>query len=92
MDFNHFPTFEDAQIKLFKTWNTRPSAQWVKVSDRLPELDGEYLCTYVNMDNKSDVAIFWFRNGGFRLDRIIAWMPLPAPYTPPSSTGAGKKG
>lgn len=25
MDFNHFPTFEDAQRKLFAKWNTRHS-------------------------------------------------------------------
>lgn len=25
MDFNHFPTFEDAQRKLFEKWNTRYS-------------------------------------------------------------------
>lgn len=43
MDFNHFPTFEDAQKKLFEAWNTRYSKYpLASVSDTLDTLLNEY--------------------------------------------------
>lgn len=56
--------------------------QWIPVSERLPEENGEYLVTrkspvyeYVDIVKKTNI----FCSGDIASD-IIAWQPLPEPY------------
>lgn len=41
--------------------------KWTRVEDGLPEKDGDYLCIM----QRSDLSH----------NKVIAWMPLPQPYT-----------
>lgn len=63
--------------------HAREALSWIPVSERLPESDAEFLCTYIDMDGYESVDKFWFKNGRFMLDRIIAWRYIPDPYNPP---------
>ena len=51
--------------------------QWISVTERLPEEDGNYLTTTTFGEVYCD---FW--NGIYfnRTELVIAWMPLPEPY------------
>ena len=60
--------------------------RWIPVSERLPEKDGEYLCTTV-YGNVTDIWIDtfykgeWTRPADVEFDyEIIAWQPLPDPW------------
>lgn len=54
--------------------------EWIPVEERLPEVDGYFLIT--TSDGEIDVGQYDYSKGwgwvGF--ERIISWMPLPAPY------------
>ena len=79
------------------------TGQWIPVSERMPEEDGQYLITvkykHVN-DSYEDVYaehgewydgrwdMFCFGHCG-EVEEIIAWMPLPAPYEPQESEDEG---
>lgn len=62
--------------------------KWTLTEDRLPEKEGDYLVT-ITMDHRPFIFILGFHNGKFFGDRgdepnnkrILAWMPLPEPYT-----------
>lgn len=62
--------------------------QWIPVTERLPEKEGEVLVT-TSWDN---VCMAWYNNGKWRAeyingyddDEILAWMPLPKRYKPES--------
>lgn len=66
---------------------------WIPCSERLPEkprenpkLEGRYVELYLVVEKESDYPFraFWngksFTDGMFPLD-VIAWQPLPQPYT-----------
>lgn len=66
---------------------------WIPVKERLPRLCGEYLVT-VLFEDKSTMSCFAWYHAGVRTDilwelddgqnadkEVIAWMPLPEPYT-----------
>lgn len=63
--------------------------EWIPCSERLPESDGEYICTQEIHSLSSGkvvsktVELVEFCNGVWRRAKhlkIIAWQPLPAPY------------
>ena len=60
---------------------------WIPVTERLPEESGAYLVTIAYVwDGKRETmqVVAAFYNGqwnAFPGDEIIAWMPLPAPYS-----------
>ncbi|MBR3580751.1 MAG: DUF551 domain-containing protein [Lachnospiraceae bacterium] len=68
--------------------------RWIPCSERLPEEDGQYLITvkYVHVDGYDDIYaehgewgdgnwdMFCFGHCG-QVETILAWMPLPEPYT-----------
>lgn len=61
--------------------------QWIPVSERLPEKDGEYLVTeYDDLKriNRIDITLWsdsqTICNGFYSARDITAWMPLPEPY------------
>lgn len=56
----------------------RPQGEWIPVSERLPDKNGECL---VSLDF-GDVNIDAFVDGIFvcYLGNVIAWQPLPEPY------------
>lgn len=62
---------------------------WIPVSERLPEVDGEYLATIYDMDEGykyTDIAEL--ENGIWNYKnyiKVLAWMPLPEPYEPQES-------
>lgn len=88
-DFAQTPTWNDA-VSLV---GSMPSAQqWIPCSERMPEEDGEYL---VWIDTSTglhyEISGFSKEYGGFcnllvgkwqviKLNNVMAWMPLPAPY------------
>ena len=59
-----------------------PSAQrWIPMSERLPEKDGRYLCSYGKHIHITQMLNHHFRHYGEIADHLIsAWMPLPEPY------------
>lgn len=72
-----------------------PKAEWIPVSERLPEMDesvlictdkGEMTVAYHTFKEWSEIETEWFVFGtlGFALtyedDEVLAWMPLPKPW------------
>lgn len=62
---------------------------WIPCSERLPEADGEYICTQevCNLSNgkiiSKTVELIEFRQGKWMRAKhlkVIAWQPLPEPY------------
>ena len=53
--------------------------EWIPVSERLPEKDGQYLVTY-DREDEIKVNISYFDRHGFWVGNVVAWMPLPEPY------------
>ena len=64
-----------------------PSAEpkWIPCSEKLPEADGRYLCTYEDDIEENCVDFGSYENGEWYVDKVIAWMPLPTPYEPMES-------
>ena len=70
-----------------------PDAEWVPVSERLPEKDGSYLVC-MNWDYHNMDVLMWadgwncirlindkvYRKSEIDWEKITAWMPLPMPY------------
>lgn len=55
-----------------------PSAnQWIPCSERMPEEDGRYLCTYSDFGICVDFGLY---TDGQWIIEPIAWMPLPQPW------------
>ena len=61
-----------------------PKQRWIPVSERLPEVDGEYLATIYDMDEGYKyMDIAELENGIWQYKnyiKVLAWMPLPEPY------------
>ena len=59
--------------------STNTSSGWISCSERLPEDSGRYLVDngIWRGEGKFDIAI-----KEFNVSYVIAWQPLPAPYTP----------
>lgn len=64
-------------------------SEWIPVTERLPDKDGEYLVTkkFRYFGNTGIDIACWFKNlvegvnNGFYTDhKVIAWMPLPKIY------------
>lgn len=55
---------------------------WIPVTERLPEEDGRYLCTYKNDAYGDGICIDFglYEDGEWYVSGAIAWMPLPEPY------------
>jgi hypothetical protein len=72
--------------------NSRPHGEWIPVSERLPEENGEYLVTreaYIDRENRNMVIVrdisyfttnYGLNNGFHKANTVIAWQPLPEPY------------
>ena len=60
--------------------------KWIPCSERLPEEDGMYLIS--TCMNCIDTCLFYKDDDGYLWvdyeESVIAWMPLPAPYQPPT--------
>ena len=48
--------------------------EWISVKDRLPDTDGEYLCTW---NGYIGVLIYDREQGYFHHNKVTHWMPLP---------------
>jgi hypothetical protein len=77
------------------------SDTWISVEDREPTEFGEYLvqckngktrvCDYGSFENRSDMKpLFRFPYCEQAHHQVIAWQPLPAPFTPPATEGGEK--
>ena len=81
----HNLVFEDEQItSLIEELTTysfpdREKGEWIPVSERLPEEDGRYLCTY-ETEFGDCVDFGKFYKGDWFVGRVIAWQPLPETY------------
>ena len=79
-----------------RTAREQPEQQWIPVKERLPEdgvyvliCDGEHFKDYDCKNGAySQIAVGWTEHGEFRcwddrthMSKVIAWMPLPEPYT-----------
>lgn len=62
--------------------NYLKEAMWIPVTERLPEEDGRYLCTYKNDAYGDGICIDFglYEDGEWYVSGAIAWMPLPKPY------------
>lgn len=59
--------------------NASPKNEWIPVSEKLPEVYGEYLITDLGGNVRKDTYNDYFKkfNAG---KYVIAWQPLPEPY------------
>ena len=53
--------------------------EWIPVTERLPEKDGRYLCSYEN-EFGTCVDFGKFEKNDWWVGRVTAWMPLPEPW------------
>ena len=83
-------TEADTPEKAIEEWNTR-TPDWIPVEERLPEEKGVYLVTYhpwywddVESEIKVGIDTFMGKTAWSKrkFQRVIAWMPLPEPYSP----------
>lgn len=67
----------------------RQKGEWILVSERLPEEEGDYLIT----PYRYNVTIDHFVNGKFVFfnNNAIAWQPLPEPYKRGGADMRGKE-
>ncbi len=80
-----------AEVKVLREAN-----QWIPVSERLPDFDGEYLAT---IELPQECGNVWIRqrveycgNNVFKTygGTVIAWMPLPKPYQALAATDTAR--
>lgn len=56
--------------------------RWIPVTERLPEKEGCYMVTVKNDHERIYSKTAWYAGDGwFARQDIIAWRPLPEPYT-----------
>ena len=58
--------------------------EWIPVSERLPEMSGYYLVTKYKENANIPVLVdcnFYFDSEWCCTGDVMAWRPLPAPYT-----------
>ena len=67
--------------------------KWIPCSERLPSESDYYLATIINGFNEEEVCVIWFAHADdYNMvasewreitdeDTVIAWQPLPTPYT-----------
>ena len=61
-------------------YEEKHQGKWIPVNERLPEVYGEYLITDLHGDVRKDTYNDYFKN--FNAGKhVVAWMPLPEPYT-----------
>lgn len=74
---------------VYVTMNQPKIGGWIPCSERLPDKDGEYICTQkiYNLSNGKlsgkSVELVEFYNGKWRRAKhlkVIAWQPLPEEY------------
>lgn len=57
---------------------------WIPCSERLPEIDGGYICTAKDVEESLELIYSTYDNSWMdEFDgeyEVIAWMPLPQPY------------
>ena len=60
------------------------SSTWIPCSERLPEIDGGYICTAKDVEESLELIYSTWDNSWMdEFDseyEVIAWMPLPLPY------------
>ena len=54
---------------------------WIPVSERLPNIGQRVLVTTETLDNGKKVTGTYYDRYGFVCGNVLAWMPLPKPYT-----------
>lgn len=77
--------FECGVERQFNADVAEKKAEWISVSERLPEKMGTYLVTLEYKEHGIGVTTLWFHGAeiGWDLrvaDIVIAWMPLPEPH------------
>lgn len=72
--YKMFPDY----MTVWKYLRQLPSApQWIPCSEKSPEEDGRYLCTYSDFGICVDFGLY---TDGHWIIEPIAWMPLPQPW------------
>lgn len=54
--------------------------QWIPVTERLPEEEGNYFTTQIDENGKKISRVAYYENEWFTRSEVTAWMPLPEPY------------
>jgi hypothetical protein len=97
-----FPVTLEALVRMLADFHlSLLSDRWISVEDREPTEFGEYLvqckngktrvCDYGSFENRSDMKpLFRFPYCEQAHHQVIAWQPLPAPFTPPAAEGGEK--
>ena len=73
--------------ELEKLPSAQPEPHWIPCSERLPEESGKYLVSVLDgVGRRTTVAPYqsrykaWTLTGRMAYWKVVAWMPLPAPY------------
>lgn len=85
---NGFKGYDDGQ-KMMDRLKALPSAEavhrWIPCSERLPSESGWYLITVQGCEKVADMGWYYGERdvweGVSSEQQVIAWMPLPTPYT-----------
>ncbi len=90
--FEKFKTMLCGTCQAYMRIEPERPQEWIPVSERLPEENGEYLVTreaYIDRENRNmifviDIASFTIthdlNNGFHKANTVIAWQPLPELY------------
>lgn len=73
------------EIDDIDSFHTAEPPYWIPCSERLPEKEGHYLCSFEkpNRIDRIYIDLAYWTGGrwyGYAADAINAWMPLPVPY------------
>ena len=88
--FPKINTAKDAEKALKALPSAQPEQRWIPCSERLPKGKGRYLVWYTlggaYMGIRTALCypgdwIEWHIDGIPEIGRVLAWMPLPEPYT-----------
>lgn len=97
---NRLGEYEDTGLTPEEIMDGRMLTGWIPVTEKLPEHEDKYWCTFSDGTTGTCLFMIWRNGGAFnisgcatRIDpnlSVIAWMPLLPAYQPPTLEASGR--